>query len=130
MHTGPSVTPGYDNYGWFWWQRDDWGTRVHWTSGWRGQFIAAIPDYDAVFTMTGYIQTGDEGATLASLMTEYVIPALAHSDASEDPGLADVLTRKLAAVNADQRMPANPEPRMVPSVEPKDRPRPFDPTVP
>jgi CubicO group peptidase (beta-lactamase class C family) len=130
MHTGPSVTPGYDNYGWFWWQRDDWGTRVHWTSGWRGQFIAAMPDYDAVFTMTAYIQTGDEGAALGSLMTEYVIPALAHGDASEDPGLADVLTRKLAAVNADQRMPANPEPRMVPSVALKEKPRPFDPEVP
>ena len=62
-------------------------------------------------------------------MTEYVIPALAHGDASDDPGLADVLARKLAAVNAEQRMPANPEPRMVPSVEPKERPRPFDPKV-
>jgi hypothetical protein len=62
-------------------------------------------------------------------MTEYVIPALGRGDASEGPGLADVLTRKLAEVNADQRMPGNPEPRMVPSVEPKERPRPFDPKV-
>jgi CubicO group peptidase (beta-lactamase class C family) len=130
MHTGPSVTPGYDNYGWFWWQRDDWGTRVHWTSGWRGQFIAAMPDYDAVFTMTAYIQTGDEVAVLGSLMTHYVIPALALGSASEDHALEDALARELAAVNRDQRMPTNPEPRMVPSVEPKGTPRPFDPTVP
>jgi len=130
VRTGPSVTPGYNNYGWFWWQRDDWRTRVHWTNGWRGQFIVAVPAYDAVFTMTGYIQTGDEVAVLGSLMTHYVIPALAGGNASEDHALEDALARELAAVNADPRLPANPEPRMVPSVEPKETQRPFDATVP
>ena len=67
LNTGAGVTPGYDNYGYYWWHRSDWGPEIHWTSGWRGQYIVDIPQYDAVFTMTADIETGDEETVLQKL---------------------------------------------------------------
>jgi CubicO group peptidase (beta-lactamase class C family) len=128
MNTGPGVTPGFLNYGWYWWYRRDWGTDVHWTNGWRGQFIVCMPQLDAVFSMTADIETGDETHVLATLVTQYVVPALLHAGSSPD------LDRQLATelANAHQgpsRIRPNIEPRMKPSAAPKATAIPFQPTA-
>ena len=127
MNTGAGVTPGYNNYGWFWWHRSDWGTEVHWTDGWRGQFIVDMPEYDAVFSMTADIETGDEAADLATLMTQYVVPSLAEG-AGDSGALQAELTQALAAANqGPTRVNPNGDPRMIPSVAPQATPIPFQP---
>ena len=127
MNTGAGVTPGYDNYGWFWWHRSDWGTEVHWTNGWRGQFIVDMPEYDAVFSMTADIETGDEVTDLSTLMTQYVLPSLTEG-AGDSGALQPELTQALAAANqGPTRVNPNGDPRMIPSVAPQATPIPFQP---
>jgi CubicO group peptidase (beta-lactamase class C family) len=127
MNTGAGVTPGYKNYGAYWWRRSDWGTEVHLTMGWRGQFIVVIPAYDAVFSMTADIGTNDEHAVLATLMQRFVIPALTSTTPVETPpSLARELASKLAAVHQGaSRVDPHGEARMVPSAAPKGAPIPF-----
>jgi CubicO group peptidase (beta-lactamase class C family) len=128
MRTGPAVTPGFENYGWFWWHRADWGTELHWTNGWRGQFIVDLPAYDAVFTMTADIETGDEVDILGELMKGYVIPALDPGGPTTQPELEGALAAALlAAHTGPSRIPALAEPRMIPSAAPKETAHPFDP---
>jgi len=128
MNTGAGVTPGYDNYGWFWWQRADWGPVVHWTNGWRGQFIIDVPAYDAVFSMTADIETGDELTVLGNLMTQYVLPALTQGT-GDSVSLGPSLTAAIAAANqGTTRVNQNGDPRMIPSVAPQATPIPFNPS--
>jgi CubicO group peptidase (beta-lactamase class C family) len=127
MHTGSDVTPGYMNYGWYWWHRDDWGTEVHWTNGWRGQYIVCMPKLDAVFTMTADIETGDEDDDLATLMTKFVLPSLTKDGSS--PALQSQLAAQLVAVHTGTtRVRADAEERMRPSILPKETPIPFNPS--
>jgi CubicO group peptidase (beta-lactamase class C family) len=129
MNTGAGVTPGYKNYGWYWWRRSDWGTEVHWTHGWRGQFIVDIPDYDAVLTMTAdFEDTGhDDVTTLGHIMTTYVLPALRNgTSAPASPELDETLAGLIAeASRGPSRIRPGIERRMVPSVERKETPKPF-----
>jgi CubicO group peptidase (beta-lactamase class C family) len=129
MNTGPDVTPGYKNYGWYWWHRSDWGTEVHWTVGWRGQFIVDMPAYDAVFTMTADIETGDEDAVLASLMTHYVVPALTQA-VPATPMLKSTLVAQIAAAHEGaSRVNLTGDPRMIPSVAAQGTSIPFNPNA-
>ena len=129
VNTGAGVTPGYQNYGWFWWHRSDWGTEVHWTDGWRGQFIVVMPEYDAVFSMTADIETNDEVTDLGNFMTQFVVPALTQGTAST-PALESELATELTAVNHGQsRVNLSGDPRMIPSIAPQATPIPFNPSA-
>jgi CubicO group peptidase (beta-lactamase class C family) len=129
MHTDSTVTPGYQNYGWFWWHRSDWGSEIHWTWGWRGQFIIDIPAYDAVFSMTADIESGDEVTVLANFVTQYVMPALKQG-LPATPALEQALASALVSVHQGaSRVNLSGDPRMVPSVAPKATPIPFNPNA-
>jgi CubicO group peptidase (beta-lactamase class C family) len=128
----PDATQGFKNYGWYWWYRKDWGTEVHWTHGWRGQFIVCMPQLDAVFSMTADIETNDPAASevtqLATLMKSFVLPALTSSASPPPPELEQELQDRLAAAHSGApRFGPGTEARMIPSATPKARPVPFRP---
>ena len=129
VNTGDGVTPGYEDYGWFWWHRSDWGAEVHWTNGWRGQFIVVIPAYDAVFSMSADIETGDELTELDNLMTQYVMPALT-TGVGDSASMESSLAAAIAAANQGaSRVKPSGDPRMIPSVAAQSTPIPFNPNA-
>ena len=127
MRTDPSLAR--PNYGWFWWTNTygpGWLTRS--ASGWKGQFIVVVPEQDLVVTMTACFEDGHEKSTLDLLMKRFVIPAVLPANATPrvaSTTITDALRTTLAAVHASDRLAAGIEPRMVPSVAPKERRRPL-----
>ncbi len=114
------------DYGWFWWAYDFGpGWTAHVANGWKGQRIAVIPDQDIVLTMTGCIEDGSEHALFADLVTKVLIPAVTHgADATPEGG--DDLAELIDEVrHGPSRVGDWIEYRMVPSVGPKAKRRPF-----
>lgn len=112
------------NYGWYWWTQT---FAPHWTAhlalGWKGQRIAVIPEQNVVVTMTAIEEDPNE-PLFGQVMSNYVIPATSgrtgrppHPDAS----LRAKLHATLESVRTGpSRIKAGTEPRMVPSIAPKE----------
>ena len=122
---------GKPNYGWFWWRQlfaDGWVGHV--ADGWKGQRIAVFPEQDVVVTMTGSIEEsdGDEESVFATVMNDYIIPAVdSPGDGSSNvAALEQQLGEELKRVhNGPSRFRGIDEPRMLPSAKLKERHRPF-----
>jgi CubicO group peptidase (beta-lactamase class C family) len=117
---------GAPNYGWFWWQDvygEGWTT--HLAKGWKGQRIAVVPEQALVVTMTAIIQSGDEDKRFTRMMQAFVVPAVTskHVSTPEDETRLRAILDELRS--APPRWPDDVEPRMIPSVAPKERHRPF-----
>jgi len=114
------------NYGWYWWTSS---FAPHWLAhaahGWKGQRIAVIPEKDMVVTMTGVIEGEDVETFFVRIMRDYVIPSVdgtADEPSRPDPALRPELAEVLEQVRqVTVRTEASLEPRMVPSVERKER---------
>ena len=112
------------DYGWFWWAYDG---RSGWTThaaiGWKGQRIAVLPRQRLVVTMTAAIEDGSESRVFNDLIDRFVVPAVR----SDQPRPGDAATQAqlvalLEAVRtAPSRLAAGIEPRMIPSIAPKER---------
>jgi CubicO group peptidase (beta-lactamase class C family)/predicted Ser/Thr protein kinase len=132
------------NYGWHW-LTIDYGNgtpysqtspRPRWVAhiaqGWKGQRIAVFPSQGVVVTMTGILEPPeDEAAIFRRIVRDYVMPAVdgtgavpAHPDASLRAPLASLLERIRTEPLPLKRTP---EPRMVPSIEPKEHHHGFQP---
>ncbi len=111
------------DYGWYWWAESfGAGWDAHLASGWKGQRIIVIPAQGVVVTMTAYVEDGSERALTARIIQDFIEPAVEHGARLADPAVTAALTRVLAEVNRGPlRGPARPEPRMVPSIERKER---------
>jgi CubicO group peptidase (beta-lactamase class C family) len=112
------------NYGWFWWARDFGpGWKAHVAQGWKGQRIIVIPGQGVVVTVTGYMSDGEEDAVPVRIVEDYVVPSVEHGRGkalAADPQATAELARVLGqARRAPMRGPRDPEPRMIPSIEPK-----------
>jgi CubicO group peptidase (beta-lactamase class C family) len=114
------------NYGWYWWQFE---YAPHWTAhvadGWKGQRIAVIPEQNMVVTMTAIIEDQDEEAVFESIVKNYVIPS---TQGQPDPALRGALADVLEQVRQGPlRVKPDVQPRMIPSITPKERHHPFQP---
>jgi CubicO group peptidase (beta-lactamase class C family) len=115
------------NYGWYWWT---FRRPAQWTShvavGWKGQRISVFPEKHVVVTMTALVEDEDEAAFYDRILESYVMPAV---DAGKgDPGLRRELAERLEEARRVDVLGARPiEPRMVPTIAPKERHRPFGP---
>jgi CubicO group peptidase (beta-lactamase class C family) len=117
--------PGHPrpNDGWYWWVFQFGGREWHVAEGWKGQLIAINVEQQVAVTMTGDIER-DEDSVVRRVLTM-----------AEDAVKADPLPAQPAAVarmrdevrllRASPRVPSSAEGRMVPSVAPKERHRPF-----
>jgi hypothetical protein len=73
--------------------------------------------------MTGVVEPPDDEAVIfRRVMDDYVLPA---TGGAPDPGDRAALAAVLARVAEEPHLPARVEPRMVPSVKPKERHHPF-----
>jgi CubicO group peptidase (beta-lactamase class C family) len=118
------------DYGWYWWT-SSYGPHwlAHAARGWKGQRIVVVPERGIVVTMTGLIEGGHEEQVFARIMRDYVIPAMDGTDAEParpDAGLRAPLAQLLDEVRRGPlRAGPGTEWRMIPSIEPKERRRPF-----
>jgi len=133
---------GEPNYGWYWWTIDygsgmttvrptrsrRWVARV--STGWKGQRIAVFADQGLVVTMTGLVEPPeDEAAIFRRVVRDYVAPSIEGTGAEAahpDPGLREPMAEALARVRSEPPpLKHEIEPRMVPSVAPKETHHPF-----
>jgi CubicO group peptidase (beta-lactamase class C family) len=115
------------NYGWYWWLDNFFGETAHSAHGWKGQRITVVPKEELVVTMTGAIEGGDEQKIFATVMNEFVMPAV-HPRFPEEPAVDGALRAKLELVRANVDWITDAlEKRMVPSIEAKERHHPFEP---
>ena len=124
----PTIAAGSrePNYGFFWW-RENYGTPLVFqeAKGWKGQRLAISHDKRLVVSMTACIESGDEGEIFAQLMRNYIIPAVDPQGALKVSRLLDA---ELASLRRDrQRYSSAMEERMIPSVAPKEKRKPFNP---
>ena len=113
------------NYGWGWWAQRFNGKLAHLANGWKGQRIAIFPSEDLVVTMTGAMET-NEDAVFEAVVARFVLPALRATASDPDPDGDAALQRKLDEVRANaNRITGVLEPRMVPSIEAKEKRRPL-----
>jgi CubicO group peptidase (beta-lactamase class C family) len=131
IRTTEGVAPDYGYY----WSTVDYGTPTtaqapsrwlaHVAQGWKGQRIAVFAEQGVVVTMTGILEPPeDETAIFRRVIRDHVMPSIdgtgaapAHPDASLRAALEEVLER---VRKAPLRLKQEPEPRMVPSIEPKE----------
>jgi len=131
------------NYGWYWWTTDfgksvpgvagrTGGWVAHLAQGWKGQRIAVFVEQGVVVTMTAVIELPeDETDIFRRVVRDYVAPSVegagaepAHPDASLRGELAATLERlRTEPLLRTEEL----EPRLVPSVEPKEKHRGFRP---
>ncbi|KAA3656765.1 MAG: class C beta-lactamase-related serine hydrolase [Calditrichaeota bacterium] len=70
-----------DGYGYKWWLWNDIdgvAVNAYAASGWGGQWIIILPDYDTVFVTTGGNYYTEETLSIQTLLVEYILPAVAH----------------------------------------------------
>jgi CubicO group peptidase (beta-lactamase class C family) len=111
----------YLDYGWYWWAESFGpGWVAHEAVGWKGQRILVFPEHELVVTMTGYFEHGADREVVAHIIRDFIAPSAqggpvagSDVDAMLDAVLAEVHRGRL-------RGPAHPQPRMVPSVAPKE----------
>jgi len=114
------------NYGWGWWTQRFNGKVAHLANGWKGQRIAIFPAEELVVTMTGAMETNEDGV-FEAVVSRFVLPAL-RASSDPDPRADAALQHKLEVVRANaNRLTSALEPRMVPSIEPKETRRPLAP---
>ncbi|HZS35849.1 MAG TPA: serine hydrolase [Polyangia bacterium] len=116
-----SFTPWiHGDYGWYWWQNYFApGWRAHVANGWKGQRIAVVPEQGVVVTMTGCIEDGAEDRVFATVMRRFVVPALGGG---AHPELQSRLAQLIEEVRTGtSRIRPGVEPRMVPSIDHKER---------
>jgi len=68
-----------DGYGYQWWLWDNidgMEVNAYAASGWGGQWIIVLPDYNAVFVTTGGNYYTPESITIQSILVDYIIPAM------------------------------------------------------
>ena len=112
------------DYGWFWWaysRRS--GGSTHAAVGWKGQRIAVLPGERLVVTMTGAFEDGAENRIFNELIDRFVVPAIRHDQRRPgDPVSRAELAALLESVRTGpSRVAAGIEPRMIPSITPKER---------
>jgi hypothetical protein len=115
-----SVTPWiHGDYGWYWWQYHFApGWRAHVANGWKGQRIAVVPEEGVVVTMTGCLDDGED-RVFAQIMRRFVKPAV---EGGRHPELQARLRQLLDEVRGGpSRIRPGIEPRMVPSIDHKER---------
>ena len=115
------------NYGWFWWFKNYGpGWDIHEANGWKGQRIIVVPQQRLVVTMTCYIEGSEE--TCETIMKKFVVAAIPANQKPLASAVLDTrLSKALADVHSENRMPSAPQERMVPTVKPKEKHRRFDP---
>jgi CubicO group peptidase (beta-lactamase class C family) len=117
------------DYGWFWWRNAGRpGGAAHVANGWKGQRIAVLPRHRLVVTMTACIEDGSD-AVFNEVLDRFVVRSV-RGDAPlrRDPAAESRLVRLREEVRTGPtRITAGTEPRMIPSVEAKDRRVPFRP---
>lgn len=88
-------------------------------SGWRGQFIAVVPEKDLVVTMTGCFLDGKENEFFITLMNSYVFPSVSPSAQRKggSAALKAALAQALSSTPVDLKAI---EERMVPQLPPPD----------
>ncbi len=65
------------NYGYYFWHPYFYSDeKALLASGWRGQFIAVVPEKDLVVTMTGCFGDGSENEFFLKLLNSYVFPSV------------------------------------------------------
>jgi CubicO group peptidase (beta-lactamase class C family) len=121
------------DFGWYWWTIDFTppleNTSQRWVAhlamGWKGQRIAVFPTQDVVITMTGDLEAPEhERALFARIVRDYVVPAVdgaLGAPPHPDPSLREPLTRLLAQIRTEPWAKRSIEPRLTPSIEPKER---------
>jgi CubicO group peptidase (beta-lactamase class C family) len=115
------------NYGWFWWTRRDGKWLRHEANGWRGQRIAVVPELGLVVTMTANVTDGTEERVFGRIMDELLPEAVQNANGAALPAARAALEKlraRLADARGWQRL-TGAEPRMVPSVAPKESRLPF-----
>jgi CubicO group peptidase (beta-lactamase class C family) len=122
----PSISAGskVPNYGWFWW-RNAFGTPLDFqvANGWKGQRLAISHDKRLVVSMTACIESEDEHEVFGRLMRNYIVPAV---DPLGGPRQSKLLDAELTRLRRDRpRYSISMEERMIPSVKPKEKRKPF-----
>ena len=122
----PTIAAGSrePNYGWFWW-RQNYGTPLVFqeANGWKGQRLAINHDKQIVVSMTACIEGNEEHEFFAKIMRDYVVPSI---DPSSGPKKTDALGNELLNLRKSKpRYSSSMEERMIPSIEPKEKRRPF-----
>lgn len=105
------------NYGYYFWHPYFYNDATSlMASGWRGQFIAVIPEKQLVVTMTGCFLDGKENEFFMKILNNYIFPSV--SGAAQKKGGAQALKGSLT--QALKSTPINLqaiEPRMVPALK-------------
>jgi CubicO group peptidase (beta-lactamase class C family) len=115
---GPRTSTKRPIYGSYWWQFDYGpGWRGHVAVGWKGQRIAIIPEQKVVVVMTGNI-TDDETGYFDNIMRAYVRPAMSRGQASKEE--LRTLKTELEALRTSRPRFDGVEPRLIPSIAPKE----------
>jgi hypothetical protein len=119
--TAPSSAPWY---GMYWWINDIVATEpeVH-AMGFKGQFIVALPERNAVVVMTsmlpieGGLRESKNVLAIRRMIKDFVLPALDNpAHAKLTPASKKTLTNELAAAAQHQGRPGAP-------VDPTDAPK-------
>lgn len=112
------------NYGWFWW-RQNYGTALVFQEaiGWKGQRLAINRDKQIVVSMTACIEGDREHEFFAKIIRDYVVPSIdPQSGPKKNNALGDALMKLR---KSRPRYSSSMEERMIPSIEPKERRKPF-----
>jgi len=115
---------GEPNYGWFWWKQD-YGTPLVFqeANGWKGQRLAINYDKQIVVSMTACIEGDKEHVFFEQLMRDYIVPSVDPlPGAKKNEALGSELLR---LQKSRPRYSSSMEKRMIPSVAPKERHKPF-----
>ncbi len=106
------------NYGWYWWQFHYGPYVAHVADGWKGQRIAIVPAEKLVVTMTACIEHGEDDVfahvmrLVRAAVRETPLPVAPKADAR--------LRVALDQARHVERVSADVEPRMVPTIAPKE----------
>ncbi|MFM8808303.1 MAG: serine hydrolase domain-containing protein, partial [Chthoniobacterales bacterium] len=124
--TAPTIAAGSrePNYGWFWW-RQNYGTPLVFqeANGWKGQRLAINYDKRIVVSMTACIEGDEEHEFFAKIMRDYIVPSI---DPPSGPKKTDALGNELLNIKKSRpRYSPSMEERMIPSIEPKEKHKPF-----
>ena len=120
-----AVGSGDPNYGWFWW-RQDYGTPLVFqeANGWKGQRLAINRDKQIVVSMTACIEDDNEHEFFAKIMRDYIVPSI---DPPSGPKKTDALGNEILNLRKSRpRCSSSMEGRMIPSIEPKEKRKPFE----
>jgi CubicO group peptidase (beta-lactamase class C family) len=108
------------DYGWFWWRRNYETPLVFQVAnGWKGQRLAINYEKQIVISMTACIEGNEEHEFFAKIMKDYIVPSI-------DPPLGarrnEALENELVDIRKSRpRYSSSMEPRMIPSIAPKEK---------